>query len=156
MQPSQIQLTDLAYLGIKVVARHSPEEEQGREAVDFDFNGVEIGEGIDLSVLGDNKDDPKHFALKLHIAIDNKAGKIAPYDIDIEVAGIFSIQQNSNIPVSEHENFIIVNGCAVLYGAIRDQVLTLTSRSARGPLMLPTVNFLDHLKKNKQVSGAGV
>lgn len=149
MQPSQIQLTDFAYLGIKVVAKQPPEEEQGSATENFDFNGVEIGEGINLSILDEKQDDSKQFALKLHIVIANKSGKIAPYDIDIEVAGIFSIQPNSNIPVSERENFVIANGCAVLYGAIRDQVLTLTSRSARGPLMLPTVNFLDHLKTEK-------
>lgn len=145
MQPSQLQLLDLVYLGIKITTRAPAEGEV--DNLPFDFNGVQITEGVDLSILDEKKDDPKQFALKFRIALENEKGKFAPYDVDIEVAGVFSII--SNMPVADREDFVRVNGCAVLYGAIRDQVLTLTSRSARGPLMLPTVNFLDYRRNVK-------
>ncbi|MDO9010192.1 MAG: protein-export chaperone SecB [Gallionella sp.] len=117
----------------------------------FDFDGVQITEGVDFSILDDNKDDPRQFALKFRIALENEIGKAAPYDVDIEVAGVFSII--SDMPAADREDFVRVNGCAVLYGAIRDQVLTLTSRSARGALMLPTVNFLDYRRNVKELVG---
>lgn len=147
MRPSQLQLLDLVYLGIKITTRAPAEGEV--ENLPFDFNGVQITEGVDLSILDENKDNPRQFALKFRIALENEneKGKAAPYDVDIEVAGVFSII--SDMPAADRDDFVRVNGCAVLYGAIRDQVLTLTSRSARGPLMLPTVNFLDYRRNVK-------
>jgi len=147
MRPSQLQLLDLVYLNIKITTRQSIEGENA--VLPFDFDGVQITEGADFSILDDNKDDPRQFALKFRIALENKIGKAAPYDVDIEVAGIFSII--SDMPTADREDFVRVNGCAVLYGAIRDQVLTLTSRSARGALMLPTVNFLDYRRNVKEL-----
>lgn len=146
MQPSQLQLSELVYLGIKIATRQPAEGED--VSPPFDFNGVHIAEGVDLSILDENKDDPRQFALKFRIVLENEIGKVAPYNVDIEIAGVFSII--SDMPVADREDFVRVNGCAVLYGAIRDQVLTLTSRSARGPLMLPTVNFLDYRRNVKE------
>ncbi len=148
MQPSKLQLQELFYLAIKVVARpNTPEDVEG---IPFDFNGVNISEGVELSVLDENKTDPKLFAVKLRIVIENKEGKLAPYDVDIEAAGIFSVIPA--MPLAERDEFVVVNGCSVIYSAIRDQLLTLTSRSARGALVLPTVTFLDYRGKVSQVT----
>ena len=43
----------------------------------------------------------------------------------------------------------IVNGAGLLWSAIREQVLNLTSRMRAGPVMLPTVHFHD-LKSTAQ------
>lgn len=146
MQPSPIQLEDMSYIGFKVWARSLTEDEQA-SIEKFDFNDVMIGESIEFAALGD-QDDPESYAVKLKIAINNEEGKKARYDVDVEVAGFFSISKK--IPIADREDFIVVNGCAILYGAIRDLVLNLTSRSGNGPLLLPTVNFLDHRKRNKE------
>jgi preprotein translocase subunit SecB len=37
----------------------------------------------------------------------------------------------------------LVNGASLLYGAVREMVSTITSRSAHGPLLLPSLNFQD-------------
>lgn len=146
MQPSPIQLKDMSYIGFKVWARSLTEDEQA--SIDkFDFNDVMIGESIEFAALGD-QDDPENYAVKLKITINNEEGKKAPYDVDVEVAGFFSISKKT--PIADREDFIVVNGCAILYGAIRDLVLNLTSRSGNGSLLLPTVNFLDHRKRNKE------
>lgn len=146
MQPSPIQLKDMSYIGFKVWARSLTEDEQA--SIDkFDFNDVMIGESINFTALGD-QDDPESYAVKLRITINNEEGKNAPYDVDVEVAGFFSISKK--VPIADREDFIVVNGCAILYGAIRDLVLNLTSRSGNGSLLLPTVNFLDHRNRNKE------
>lgn len=143
MLPSPIQLKDMSYLGIKVWPRQQKEGEPAFEQP-FDFDDVMIGEGAEVVALPE--DEAKTiYAVKLHIMIENKEGKLAPYDIDIEAAGMFVI--SDKIKAEEREEMMTVNGCAVLYGCIRDQVLTLTSRCSNGPLMLPTVNFLDRKKK---------
>lgn len=141
MLPSPIQVKDITYLGFKVWARPLGEGEELDD--DFDFTDVIIGESVEVAVLGD-KDDPEKYAVKLRIVIDNKEGKLAPYEIDVEVAGLFTV--NRKTAIKDKEDLIVVNGCAVLYGSIRDLVLNLTTRSASGPLMLPTVNFLDKRK----------
>lgn len=139
MQPSPIQLKDLNYIGFKVWARPLAKDEE-EPGTSFNFDGVMIGESVDVAEI-----DPTTFAIKLRIVIENKEGTVAPYDIDIEVAGLFEI--NEIIKLEDRKEMIEVNGCAVIYGAIRDIVLNLTSRSANGPLMMPTVNFLDRRKK---------
>lgn len=142
MLPSAIQLQHMAYLGIKVLPR---QDEIPIGETPFDFNGVMIGEGVEVVPVEDESADHDVFAVKLRIQIENKEGKICPYDIDVEAAGYFVI--DDKIPAEQREELVSVNGCAVLYGCIRDQVLTLTSRCSNGALMMPTVNFLDRRKK---------
>ena len=142
MQPSPIQLTGMQYLGIKVLTREFSED-GSESALDFDFMGVTIGERIGIAVLGDT-DDPRIFAIRLHITIANEEGKIAPYDVDVEVAGSFSI--SDNVPKENRQELVLVNGCSILYSAIRDQVMTLSARCHHGAMILPTVNFLDKVK----------
>jgi len=147
MQPSQIQLKEMVYLGIKVW----PQPLDGTEeptTTPFDFNGVVIGERIETQTFGDEA-DPLLYGVKLRIAIENAEGKIAPYTLDIEVAGYFEV--SNKIQKENREEMVIVNGCAVLYSAIRDQVMTLSARSSQGTLILPTVNFLDRVKKKTEV-----
>lgn len=146
MLPSPIQLKEMIYLGIKVWAQPIENVEEGKEApaVDFDFNGVRIGERIESQAFAETENaEPTLYGVKLRIAIENKEGKIAPYTIDVEVAGYFEV--NKNVPLEKREDLVIVNGTAVLYSAIREQVMTITARSSQGKFILPTVNFQDRL-----------
>lgn len=142
MQPSPIQLKDLTYTGFNVWHRTLNEEER-QSAPLFDFDGVMIGEAIEVVDL--TADDTPSFAVKLRIVIANEEGKLAPYKLDIEVFGIFGV--NTSVAREDRAELIEVNGCAILYGAIRDLVLNLTCRSINGAMILPTVNFLDRRKK---------
>lgn len=149
MLPSPIQLKEMVYLGIKVWPQPTEEaKEKLPEPVPFDFNGVIIAEGIETQTIGD-ENDPLIYGVKLRIAIENKEGKIAPYTLDVEVAGFFEII--GKIPKEKREEMIIVNGCAVLYSAIRDQVMTISARCSQGVFILPTVNFLDKVQKKEGV-----
>ena len=145
MRPSPIQLKEMVYLGIKVWPQLLEETDGQVTAASFDFNGVMIGERIEVQILGE-EDNPMFYGVKLRISVENKEGKIAPYDLDVEVAGVFEII-NKKIKKEEREEMVTVNGCAVLYSAIRDQIMTLTARSVRGALILPTVNFQDKVEK---------
>lgn len=147
MQPSIIQLLEMHFLGIKVWPRPSEELEE-QDIASFDFNGVEIGEIADTQLLN-VKDDPLVYGVILRIVIENKGGKIAPYDIDVCVYGHFKISKN--VPKEKRENLVAVNGCSMLYGAIREQVMTLSARSIHGMLMLPTASFKDKIKENADI-----
>lgn len=145
MQPSPIQLKDMRYLGIKVWAR-TLEKDDDEPSEDFNFEGVIIGERIEVATVGD-ENEPAMFAVRLHITIANEEGKVVPYDLDIDVAGFFTV--SNKIPKEKREELVTVNGCAVLYSAIRDQVMTLSARSHHGVLILPTVNFLDKIERKE-------
>ena len=145
MQLSSIQLKDMRYLGIKVWAR-TLEKDSDKPAEDFSFSGVTMGERSEV-VLVSEEHEPPMFAVRIQITIANETGKLAPYNLDIDVAGFFTI--SGSIEKEKQEEFVTVNGCAVLYSAIRDQVMTLTARGHHGTLILPTVNFLDKIKKKE-------
>lgn len=152
MLPSPIQLKDLSYLGFKVWPRQLSEEEASTKTtagLEFDFNDVMIGESVEISIIGESP-EPNVFAVKLRVIIENTEGKLAPYEVDVEIAGIFEV--NMSIKPEDRSEMADVNGCAVLYGSIRDLVLNLTSRAVNGPLLLPTVNFLDRRKNRSAVS----
>lgn len=147
MQPSIIQLLEISFVGIKVWPKPI-EQFKEQNIATFDFNEVEIGETSETFLLN-NQDDSLFYGVMLHIAIENKRGKISPYDIDVRVVGHFKISKN--IPKEKRENLVTVNGCSMLYSAIREQVMTLSSRSVHGMLILPTVNFQDKIKEDKNI-----
>ncbi|MBK8605017.1 MAG: protein-export chaperone SecB [Saprospiraceae bacterium] len=138
----------MQFVGVKVWPQ--PHEQfEGQNIASFDFNEVEIGE-ISETYLLTNEDDPLFYGVMLHIVIENKRGKIAPYDINVRVVGHFKIKKS--IAKEERADLVTVNGCSMLYGAIREQVMTLSARSVHGMLILPTVSFQDKVKKDKNIS----
>lgn len=145
MQPSVIQLLEMTFVGVKVWPQ--PHELFNSQSVaSFDFNDVEIGE-ISKTYILTEEDDPLTYGVTLRIAIENKKGKVAPYDIDVVVVGHFKIRKS--IAKENRENIITVNGCSMLYSAVREQVMMITSRSVHGKLILPTVSFQDKINKNE-------
>jgi preprotein translocase subunit SecB len=46
----------------------------------------------------------------------------------------------------ERRVLALVNGASLLYGTVREMVSSITSRSAHGPLLLPSLNFQDLAK----------
>jgi preprotein translocase subunit SecB len=136
----------MLYLGIKVLSR-TIDGDKEKAAVGFDFAGVMINETSGIAVIGDT-DNPRLFGVNLRITVSNEEGKPAPYDIDVETVGSFTI--NAKIPKERRQELVLVNGCAMLYSAIRDQVMTLTARSYHGTLTLPTVNFLDKIERKHE------
>lgn len=150
MLPSPLQLKELTFLGINITPRQMGENET-HSGQPFTFDDVMIGEHIEVALIGEQPetDDQRLFAVKLRIIIANEEGKPAPYSIDMEVVGLFEV--SDKIQKENREEMALINGCAVLYSAIRDQVHTYTSRSIYGSLILPTVNFLDR-KKPKEHS----
>ncbi len=49
-------------------------------------------------------------------------------------------------------DLIVVNGASMIYGSIREMISNVTSRSMAGPLLLPSLSFIDS-KPSLQKSG---
>lgn len=140
MRPSPIQLKHVVYEKI-FVCPHASTPLAETKSRDFDFDGVSIRAAVKTGLMHGQRDDPRDFLIRLSISIDNKTGKKAPYDIDIGVIGIFNVLPS--LPIERREDLVTVNGASILYGAIRETVLSLTCRFAVGALTLPGMNFED-------------
>ena len=140
MRPSPIQLRHLIYNKVAVSPNHSEEESPGR-AVGFDFDGVNIRAKVGIARKPGQERDPRDFLVNLEIRIDSKEGKAAPYDIDVGVVGVFEVLPS--LAREKREDLVTVNGASILYGVIREAVLSLTSRFVGGALTLPGMNFED-------------
>lgn len=138
MQTSPLQLKEYQFTQVQVVAREDVPAQDGIA----DIDGVTIEERIQWGIADADTDNPLAYGLKLFIGINNESGKKVPYNVGVELQGLFVFDQS--VPLEKRESLLMVNGSAILYSVIREQVLSLTARSVFGPLMLPTVNFLDH------------
>ena len=65
----------------------------------------------------------------------------APYHGSAEIVGIFTVDPAWS--ANKSEELARVNGASLLYGAVRETVLTLTSRATHGEFLLPTLSFIE-------------
>jgi len=139
---SPLQLRQQYFVDVLVESGVGPQTEQfnfpEQTAPVFDYEGIKFEVNLSIAVNEEQQDNPTEYLVDLRFAIPEGC----PYKIDIRTVGLFSI--NADLPIHERDNIVTVNGAAVLYGAIRELVTTITSRSLKGLLTLPTVNFSDH------------
>lgn len=143
MQLSPLQLERYQFnLGyVRARADHDASQDLDAESV----IGVEISEQLSWGSV-DIQDGKSYAPLKLYIALENNGKKKAPYDIAVEVEGVFQLSP-AFMKKEDWEELFIINGASMLYTVIREYVISFTSRAVFGSLMLPTMNFLDYVKK---------
>ncbi|MCP3722375.1 protein-export chaperone SecB [Paraburkholderia sp. CNPSo 3272] len=110
------------------------------------FDEVDYSANVQVSAPPDQT-SPFQFALKLALVCQPKSPETQfPYTFNVEAEGFFQVQAEDE---DKGRKLLLANGTAVLYGAIREQLLTFSSRFSQGPMLLPTVNFLNLLPKTK-------
>lgn len=62
-----------------------------------------------------------------------------PYTLDFLLIGTFTVDES--VPEDDRPKKIAFSGPNILYGALRDQIATMTSRTVWEPLLLPPVVF---------------
>lgn len=91
-----------------------------------------------------------HWHVHLKIVFGRQENSEANYRGHIEFEGIFDV--HPEFPAEKAEDLVRMNGGAILYGAIRELILTLSSRSKHGPYEMPTIDarmFLSPPKKTE-------
>jgi preprotein translocase subunit SecB len=78
--------------------------------------------------------------------------KDCPYQGQTEMIGWFTV--SDQWPEERAEELVSVNGASILYGAIREMLLTVTARSSHGPFMLPTMSFASAVKTEPEAPKA--
>ncbi|WP_299437677.1 hypothetical protein [uncultured Rhodospira sp.] len=84
-------------------------------------------------------EDPDLFRLSLRVDSKDEPSR-CPYHLFVVMTGQFRIAEDYGDPI-QRSRLISNTAPSMLFGAIREQVLTLTGRSAAGPWMLPAVMF---------------
>lgn len=156
MKPSPVQLMQLMFKHVKVELdpAHLPAEVPNPLTSVFTFDGVSL-----QSEVGIGESDPHHergtvFFVELRVVVDNepnpdiKGQKYAPYKVDVAVEGVVLIPKGAE-QLADAEDLAAVNGASMLWSAVREQVLTITSRMRAGPVVLPSVHFHDLKKRNE-------
>ncbi|WP_175782754.1 protein-export chaperone SecB [Burkholderia cenocepacia] len=151
MELSPIQLVNLRFLKILVEPTTSVEIDSPhpRNESPFDFGGVQFqselghgyGEAVTPTVHGENV-EVQPYVVTLAVRLLGAEGKIAPYRIDVKCVGYFNVLTEAFPEEARRQNVVVVNGAAMLYGAIREMVSNITARSWHGELLLPAMSFL--------------
>lgn len=140
MKQSVLTLVDLVFLGTRVEI--NPEFKGSAE--DFDFDGALIHWGLRH---GPKSDDGRSWWVGLDFTIKSEKEKLCPYNVEMKAVAMFIVDES--VPQDKRETMAFENGLAMVYGAIREMVSNITSRSAFGKLMLPTASFFGTLEEHK-------
>ncbi|TXH62097.1 MAG: hypothetical protein E6Q93_03700 [Burkholderiaceae bacterium] len=162
MKPAPLQLLQVIFrkVSVEVDERHAPEEPPNPFTSIFVFDGVKITTECGIGELDPDHERGRLYLVTLRVVIDNQAegdapeGKYSPYLIDVEARGVVVIPKGAE-RLAPPEDLAAVNGTSLLWSAVREQVLLLTSRMQAGPVMLPTMNFHD-LKQGENSHGSAV
>ena len=141
MNPSPITFVSLKFLRVHVES----DFEAPRVAENFSFDGTMLAWSLNHGREGDGT-----WWVAVGFATDGDADTSArcPYNINMQALGHFRI--SDTVDADKLETIVFENGAALVYGAIRDMVSTITSRSAPGPLMLPTPTFVGAFAEHQQ------
>ena len=142
MQTSQLQLRQCLFHKVLVEAFEVSLPPKHSLLQPFNFSGVAVRVAAEMGIAEGEQADPRHFSLRMTLKIENKDGKPSPYNIELDATGLLEI--SPNVAITERYDFVVINGSALVYGAFREMVSAITSRSSSGPAVLPSVTFIDH------------
>lgn len=161
MKISPLQLVHLSFrkISVEVDAEHLPSEPQTEVDEHSLFDGVVIKSQVSRTPLPDEDARGTPYFLTFSLVLDNEPDpastrqKFSPYLLDIEVGAVV-VLRNGAEKLGDPEDLVAVNGPALIWGAIREQVAALTARMPAGTALLPSVNFHD-LKKGALEAASG-
>lgn len=156
MRTAPIQLSQISFrrVSVELDAARIPEDGSTPKNVAFDFDGVNIATHVSFSPADEAERPGTALFLALRVVIDNQTAdgdqaRYSPYLVDIEAGALVRALPGAEA-LGDIEDLVVVNGTSMLWSAIREQVCTLTARMPAGQVMLPTVNFHDLKRQNRE------
>lgn len=155
MKASPVQLMQLMFKHVRV---DFDPEHQAPQVINpltevFTFEGVSLYSEVGIGEADMNHERGRVYVVELRAVVDNAPNpevtnqRFAPYKIDVAAEGLILIPKGAE-QVGDPEDLAAVNGASMLWGAIREQVTTITSRMRAGPVVMPSMNFHDLKKAN--------
>lgn len=144
MQLSPLQLLEYTFDGVSVIPVDGYEPDPAFAPSLVFFPGkLAMSADTGLALL-DEQEKYTDFGVKLNLRVGPKEAAQAPYNIQVSVRGTVRMHLTQAQGQAEERRVrALVNGASLLYGAVREMVSTITSRSAHGPLLLPSLSFQD-------------
>lgn len=100
-------------------------------AEDF-ITKIELGEP-------EGDEDPHQFIVNIAVSSKKELPPNFPYQFAVLLEGEFRIDHDGDL--GERKRLVVINGASMLFGVIREQILSLTLRHKNGPLMLPSLDL---------------
>ncbi|MCZ8388263.1 hypothetical protein BI147_00085 [Achromobacter xylosoxidans] len=139
MNLSPLQLEHYHFYQLSLVSRDDIEIDLDRKTLYPPIGEDEVHTKVAL--LTSDEPDPHEFIVRLRVRSElTSANEGFPYTFDVDIEGMFSIEHDGEI--EERKRLVVCNGASILYGSIREQILSLSARHRYGPVMLPTASFL--------------
>ncbi len=139
MKLSPLQLVHSQFTAISVISKEMAQMEPSSADSPYpDVTEHDIKTEITLG-LPDDSVDPHDFFILLGISSTDEDAKTIPYRFAAKIEAVFRFDHDGGI--EERKRIVVINGASMLYGIIREQILTLTMRQKNGPLLLPSLDF---------------
>ncbi len=156
MRTAPIQLSQVSFrrVSVEVDAARVPEDGAPLGDVSLDLDRVNILTDVSFAPAEEVEGPGICYFLALRVVINNETSddkdvRFSPYLIDIEAGAVVHALPGSEV-LGNVEDLVVVNGTSLLWSAIREQVCNLTARMPAGMVMLPTVNFHDLKRQNRE------
>jgi len=125
--------------------------EEIRVKANPDYSGGPDHEGaVSVSFNTKRKGTEPVFMIQMVININRtkKAFERAPYQIVLKITGFFTFKEGTDEETIK--KMISLNAPAILYSIARGIVSQATAQSLHGKFILPTVNFVELLKRKQK------
>jgi len=125
--------------------------EEIRVIANPDYSGGPDHEGmVSVSFNTKRKGTEPIFMIQMVINVNKtkKAFETAAYQIVLKITGFFSFKEGTDEETIK--KMISLNAPAILYSIARGIVSQTTAQSVHGKFILPTVNFVELLKKRRK------
>lgn len=99
---------------------------------------MELDVDVKMGLLS-SREDLSEYVIQLTLRVTPRKDSQFPYRISAQMEGFFLFKHTGDI--NERNRMVVINGASILYGAVREQLLTLTGRHKAGPVMLPSYSF---------------
>lgn len=141
MQLSPLQLLEYTFEGFSVTLTPDYDNTKRDPSAVVAPSNMTLESECGIADIQD-KDAFSDYALKLILKVTPAGKASAPYSLAVAVRGVFRMHRISDEKdLPDRKNRALVNGISILYGVAREMVTTVTSRSAYGQMLLPTLNF---------------
>ena len=161
MRTAPIQLSQISFrrVSVELDAARIPEDGSTPKDVSFDLDRVNIATEVSHFPAEESGTPGTHLFLTLRVVIDNQPSgetdlRFSPYLVDIEAGGVVRALPGAD-KLGDVHDLIVVNGTSLLWSVIREQVCNLTCRMPAGQVILPTVNFHDLKRQNREQEAQG-